>query len=309
MTLIGGKHPNYGITAPHYEKLFEEFAASDRIQTMPMLPYDAFVRELVDKDIAVDLMGWNLERELAITIRSTTYLWAGVPVIYNDYADLHRLIDTYDAGWSVGIGNDDALEKVLTEIFSSPDVVKRKSANARKLASEHFSWKMHAENLLQLVKSGTSKRSWEVDIFLDLAEMAELKALKEKPIAQEFTCRLDGLSRVECLIATHGQTIQSGLTLTLKDLSKHLTVASRRLEATELFDHGWATLEFPPIRKSAGNRYKFELVGDGVAEQTTVTPWAAKSRRYPMHALTYAGNDVGCASLCLRTTCAPEVSV
>ena len=127
LRLIGGKHPNYDIDSALYRELFAELSKNSRVTTLPMLPYEKFISELGQSDVALDVMRWNLERQLAVTIRSTTYLWAGVPVIYNDFADLAGLVRNYDAGWTISPDDPSALKQVIEQIYSDPSVIAAKS--------------------------------------------------------------------------------------------------------------------------------------------------------------------------------------
>jgi hypothetical protein len=82
----------------------------------------------------------NPERELAFTTRTVEFMWAGLPVIYNDYAELSDLIGRYQAGWLVAPGNSSQLEEVVKGIAADPEAVRRASANARRLVRENLTY-------------------------------------------------------------------------------------------------------------------------------------------------------------------------
>jgi glycosyltransferase involved in cell wall biosynthesis len=184
LKLIGGSHPNYKIKGGVYDKLFDTLAKSPAVKTLPMLPYEAFLGELSTSDIAVDLMQWNLERELAMTIRSTSYLWAGVPIIYNDYADLGKLIRRYDAGWTVSPQDEAGLDAVFAEIFENPDIVSLKSQNASRLAREVFSWDRAVRPLLDGFGKQDRVSTRELDIIVDFPDNADLTVTADKHVEQ-----------------------------------------------------------------------------------------------------------------------------
>jgi len=153
LRLIGGTHPTYPVPPGVYESLFESFKSSSRVSRSELLPLEKLNEEMLQSDVAVDLMAWNLERELAVTIRTTTYLASGLPVIYNNFSDLSELIDKYNAGWTVNPTDEVAIGKVVSEILANPDEVVRRSTNARHLAESEFAWDKHAKEIISRVKN------------------------------------------------------------------------------------------------------------------------------------------------------------
>lgn len=90
--------------------------------------------------VAVEVMEYNLERELAFTTRTIEYLWCGMPVLYNDFGEISEHIRDYDAGWTVNPKSESEINTALDEIFSSPDKVKQKGLNAARLVADRFAW-------------------------------------------------------------------------------------------------------------------------------------------------------------------------
>ncbi len=306
ITLIGGKHPNYDIKLGGYEKLFEKLSKNPFVETLPMLPFDRFTSELSSKDVALDLMKWNLERELAVTIRTTTYLWAGVPVIYNDYADLGKLIKRYNAGWQVSPENKNALKEVIDEIYASPEVVLEKSKNAQRLAREIFSWDVAVEPLLKLFSSPERVRVQETDILIDGPDNTDLRIFSNHAVRQHFTCRINGLSRVECRVATHNLQIKKPVTFRLyqRELSaSHTLITERTANEENLENNDWFSLETPPIADSAGRDYILEIAAEQTREEESISPWAMSASPYPMRKLEYGERALKNSSICLRTIC------
>jgi glycosyltransferase involved in cell wall biosynthesis len=141
LDIYGGRHPNYAIAVPpQFEALERDLADNPRVQFHGMRPHHELIERYRRATVAVDLMTRNLERELAFTTRTVEYLWCGLPVIYNDYAELAAPIRDYDAGWVLNPEDHDALQRVVDEIFTSPSVVRRKARNAQRLAREQLAW-------------------------------------------------------------------------------------------------------------------------------------------------------------------------
>ena len=315
LKLIGGSHPNYKIREGIYTKLFAELAKNQRVSTQPMLPYEQFVGELASSDVALDVMKWNLERELAMTIRSTTYLWAGLPVIYNDYADLGKLIRRYDAGWTVSPDKPEQLRGVLDEIMASPELIKQKSQNASRLAREVFSWDRAVAPLLQHLGQRTGITSREVDIIVDFPDNANLPVTSASPIEQHFFSRVNGLSRIECRLATHNRTIDAPVTFSLFEVASASPTGPVRREAPrklvlrqsaerdQLKNNDWYVIDAPPISDSAGKTYALRIESEEPLADRSISPWAVRGEPFPLLGLYHGSQRVEHASLCMRTTC------
>lgn len=305
LTLIGGKHPNYDVKEGIYTKLFELLAQNTRIQRQPMLPLEQFIEALTTADVALDVMKWNLERQLAVTIRSTTYLWSGVPIIYNNYADIARLIERYDAGWTVPPEDSPALDQVFDEIYRDPARVREKSNNARQLAQAEFAWDKAVSPLLSLLSSPPIANRTEIDIIVDFPESADLFVCREHPLKQEFICRMNGLSKVECRVATHNREIKKPVTFSLfqVDQGKHSLLVKRVGDKSTLINNEWFSLETSPIQDSAGKKFILEICDESSASHEGISPWAVKSTPYPLVGLHYGTKHLKHMSLCLRTSC------
>ena len=279
-----------------------------------MLPYEQFTSLMSGADVAFDLMDWNLERQLAVTIRTTTYLWAGLPVIYNDYADLGRLIHQYDAGWLVKPGDNEALETVLNIIYNDPQTVAKKAKNAQLLARNEFSWDRAVLPLLDLLSGSTPSGYRETDILLEHRESADTRAVKGRPIEQYFVCRVDGLCRAECTIATHNIKKISPLTIRVFSIDttpgstpKNLSVIGKNLiiEKTipgdKIINNEWLGLDFEPVKDSAGHVFSVQITSEESHEFAAISPWMMKASPYPLLALAYGNEKIEQMCLCLRT--------
>lgn len=119
-------------------------------------------KELIEiyrrSSVAVELMQYNLERELAFTTRTVEYLWCGLPVIYNNYAELSEHIADFDAGWTLDPQSDSDIANCLDEIFSQPELLKQKGLNAQALVRERFSWDKTIQPLLDFLERPSKAR-------------------------------------------------------------------------------------------------------------------------------------------------------
>lgn len=317
LTLIGGKHPNYNIQQGVYAKTFEQLSESPRASVQPLLPYDEFIAGLGGYDVALDLMAWNMERQLAITIRTTSYLWAGVPVIYNDYADLGAVIQRYNAGWCISPSSKSELRDTLTSILGNPDLVAAKSINAQRLAREQFAWDNAVRPILDFLQVPERSIAAEIDIVMDLPERTRLPITGDSPVEQYFTCRMDGLSRVEFRLAAQGETPSNPITLTLFRVDhespahrsfeprdqEHRVVAKTIFDASAFRSGDWCTFEFAPIPDSAGQTYLLQIAAKDDDAGRTIKPSVVAGKPYPLLGLFHRNKNIGDSSLALRTSC------
>ena len=140
LEIFGGSHE----TNPEEKRRFEQFKAemlrNPRVTFHGTVPREELLSWYEKAALAFELMPPNPERELAFTTRTVEFLWAGIPVIYNDYAELSELIAQYQAGWLVPPGNFAELERVIKLVTDDPNAVSKASENARKLVRENLTY-------------------------------------------------------------------------------------------------------------------------------------------------------------------------
>ncbi len=140
LKFFGGKHPVYPVDTGLFEELRTQLEHHPRVQVQPMVAHDELIEAYQRAHVAIDLMARNPERELAFTTRTVEYLWCGLPVIYNNYAELSGYIRDYRAGWTLDPSDHDALHAAVSEVFEQPDRVRAYSRNAQRLVRERLTW-------------------------------------------------------------------------------------------------------------------------------------------------------------------------
>ncbi len=140
LQFFGGKHPVYPVDTGLFEELRTQLESHPRVQVQPMVAHSDLIEAYRHAHVAVDLMARNPERELAFTTRTVEYLWCGLPVIYNDYAELSHYIREYRAGWTIDPNDREAIRAAVTEVFERPDLVREYSRNAQRLVRERLTW-------------------------------------------------------------------------------------------------------------------------------------------------------------------------
>ena len=140
LCLFGGKHPWIPIDTGIFDNLLMQLQKSPHVALLGTVPHNELITKYSYAHVAMDLMKRNRERDLAFTTRTVEYLWCGLPVIYNDYAELTDYIREYNAGWIVDPEDTEAIAAVLNEIFEHPEQVAERSLNAQRLVRERLTW-------------------------------------------------------------------------------------------------------------------------------------------------------------------------
>lgn len=141
LRLFGGKHPNMPIKIPPvFARLEEKFGAMPNVRLEGFAPRDRLVTSYLQGAVAVDLMAYNYERELAFTTRTVEYMWCGLAVIYNTYAELSPLIREYEAGWVLDPADRDGIRQIVRDVLADPNEAYRRGENARRLVRDKLTW-------------------------------------------------------------------------------------------------------------------------------------------------------------------------
>jgi Glycosyl transferases group 1 len=141
LDFFGARHPMYpDMDTPLLDELERRLKDSARVTVHGLWPRDRLLEHYRRSYVAVDLMRRNSERELAFTTRTAEYLWCGLPVVYNDYGELTSMIRDYEAGWIASPDDAVALRELLRKIVHDPADIRRRSANAQRLARERLNW-------------------------------------------------------------------------------------------------------------------------------------------------------------------------
>ncbi len=164
LKIFGGKHPFYEVDPGPIVEVLEVLEANPRVTISEPISHGALLEEYSQAHVAIDLMRRNPERELAFTSRTVEYLWCGLPVIYNDYAELADYIRRYEAGWTVDPDDPEALAEVLTQIFESPELVAERGRNAQELVRAELTWDKTIGPLDAFVRRATLRRPHPVAV-------------------------------------------------------------------------------------------------------------------------------------------------
>ena len=144
-------HPLYAINRNITRSYDEKLTGKRGVALRDFIPHDELIDLYTGATGAYDLYRANHERELAVTTRTLEYLWAGLPVIYSDYAELADPIREYDAGWIVDPEDETAIEAALAEMLDNRELAEQKGKNAQKLIADRYTWKQSVKELLPFV--------------------------------------------------------------------------------------------------------------------------------------------------------------
>src|SRR6185436_10315413 len=140
LKLFSGPHAVQSVVAERQAALLDRLAASPCVERPGLVAHAEMLEAYLSATAAFDLMAPNPEREMAFTTRTVEYLWCGLPVIYNNYAELAEYISAYDAGWTVDPCDRDAIRDAVEEAIDRPELVAARGRNARRLIRERLNW-------------------------------------------------------------------------------------------------------------------------------------------------------------------------
>ncbi len=164
LVLFGGQYRLHDTTAT--KESSHQTAPGN--QTRELASYTDFSRFLLEfAHIGLEVARPNIERKYSLSFRSLEFLRHGLPLICNDYLPISRLVNQYEAGWTVS-GPED-LENLLRNIISQPEEWKRRSENALRLVEEELNPEIVAKPLLD---------------WLELpAKAPQLPAIQQQPVS------------------------------------------------------------------------------------------------------------------------------
>lgn len=140
LEFFGGMHPTADVSRGQFESLAEFVENHPRVTRRGVVAFDDLVLSLRKCGAALDLMPPNLERQLAFPSRTAVYLWAGIPVLHNNYDDLAPLIDRYRAGWTLDADDEPGFRKLVGRLVEHWEDVERRSQGAQQLVRECLTW-------------------------------------------------------------------------------------------------------------------------------------------------------------------------
>jgi glycosyltransferase involved in cell wall biosynthesis len=296
LRLIGGTHPTYPVPTGVYEGLFKSIENNPRVSRSELVDLDILNQEMMKSDVAVDLMKRNFERELAVTIRTTTYLWSGLPVIYNDYSDLSELIERYNAGWLVDPSDEKAIREVVRSILENPSEVRKRSVNASNLAKNEFSWDKLVKNLLETINSKDILRKCCVINFAR-RERAAYHLGPNKEFKQSFLVEKTGLSKVELCLAAHGSVGE--VELLLCEGTDERVIGTSKVSLNNSSEKQWHGIRVDPLRNSTANQYCLKIRSDN----PKLGIWTCAVPDSPNYSLKSLSKSYGREALCFRAFC------
>ncbi len=107
----------------------ERLMAEGRCVVKSRMAHDEYRNKAREYDIALDLFGPNLERELAVTTRTLEYLAFGIPVLYPRHAELSEVITEHGCGWVLDPLEAGAIRSTVATIDA--DAVRQRTIAAR----------------------------------------------------------------------------------------------------------------------------------------------------------------------------------
>ncbi|MGN6697562.1 MAG: glycosyltransferase [Thermomicrobiales bacterium] len=136
------QHPIHSQNALWYGEFVTWAEAHPRVTIFPgaQRTHSAVLDLYRRADLAFDLFGHNLERELAVANRTVEYLSCGLPVLHSSYSELAEPIGRYEAGVAVDPADQQAVAAAIEQVLMAPETLRRWSENASRLTDELLTW-------------------------------------------------------------------------------------------------------------------------------------------------------------------------
>ncbi|MDK2970456.1 MAG: hypothetical protein PWP23_211 [Candidatus Sumerlaeota bacterium] len=160
LVVVGGPHPGGDVSGGKYDALLEMLDEHERVERRGPMAFDEYlVSTLLQCGVAVDLLPRNPERELAFPTRTVVYMWAGLPVIHNDYDELAEPIRRAKAGWTLDPGDKRGLQRTIERLAGHSEDVERRSQNAQDLVRARYTWDKTIEPLARWCENPAPRRN------------------------------------------------------------------------------------------------------------------------------------------------------
>ncbi|MBI1293051.1 glycosyltransferase [bacterium] len=173
LVFIGGPHPAGDVSGGRFDRLLEFLSSHPMVEMQGTQPFDKLIDVMRGCAVAVDLMPRNAERELAYPTRTVTYMWAGLPVIHNNYDELAEPIERAKAGWTFDENDTDGVRRLVQRLLGHREDTERRSANARRLVAEGHAWDRTIEPLAKWCANPTERRGKRTAVAVPAATVAE----------------------------------------------------------------------------------------------------------------------------------------
>jgi hypothetical protein len=137
IVVVGKPDPNFHHSGPLIAEL-NALKKTGFATIVDAMDYDSYSSMINGNGIAVDLNARTVERDLAVPIRSVTFLAHGVPLITNDYSAFAKELIKYNASWHIDPSHSDKFKKIIADIIDGAENANANlmSGNARKFVSE-----------------------------------------------------------------------------------------------------------------------------------------------------------------------------
>ena len=152
LVLFGGFHPFGDVSEGKFLPFINELNKHPRVSFKGTVPFWELLNEISKASVALDLLPRNPERQLAFTSRTMVFLWAGVPVIYNDYSELSQIIERYNTGWIINPEDEGRFKNLINQLLDEPQKIEKMRSNIPAFRTD-YSWDKTIKPLVDFCKN------------------------------------------------------------------------------------------------------------------------------------------------------------
>lgn len=147
LVVVGGPHPSGDVSGGGHDALAKLVDAHPRVERHGIMPFERLLGLMLGCGAAIDLMPRNPERELAFPTRTVVFLWAGLPVIHNDYDELAEPIARAKAGWTLDPADKAGFQRLIERLAGHGEDVIKRGEKAQELVRANYTWDRTIEPL------------------------------------------------------------------------------------------------------------------------------------------------------------------
>jgi glycosyltransferase involved in cell wall biosynthesis len=151
---IGGAIKGHDeVSYPSFVELVEKSSYRERYELVGIVPSDRVIKYLIEADLAISVDKFSYECLFGSRNRLVEWMYNKVPVLTTRLCELSEIIEEQKLGYTVPVGNPEALGKMILDIAKSQNESKNRAEKAYNYTCENLTFSLTTENLRNWCKN------------------------------------------------------------------------------------------------------------------------------------------------------------
>ena len=316
---MGTKHPDPRM--PQMKMAVETIELSDKLGLTEntvffgdWIPYEERGSYLTASYAGVSIHKPHLETRYSFRTRILDYIWARVPIICTEGDFIGDIVHQSQLGLTVSADDLKSLKNALKNLYLNQNFYQECKSNLSEIAPD-FLWEKVLKPLSHFCDNPVHAPDKIPELNIQRSELTFVcgsesrdqpagEITRNSPIRQMFSCKFNGLCRIDLNFATYAR-INSGLIyLSLFDHKLNSTVFIAPINMEKISDNDWCFFPFGPIPDSAGRTYSLKLEAPNAKPGNAVTVWVDPNYDSEFD---FQNNRIS-GSISFRAFCASEIA-